>query len=113
MRSDRLYLADILDAIQAIERFTVGFDESRFTGDELVQSAVLQKLAVIGVAAARISPATRTLAPELPWREMGGFRNVAVHAYFSIDWRIVWITVVDDLPKLRASATEISHRLKS
>jgi uncharacterized protein with HEPN domain len=24
-----------------------------------------------------------------------------VHAYFSVDWRIVFVTVVDDLPLLR------------
>ncbi len=42
MRSDALYLADILDAIEAIERFVTGFDEARFLADELVQSAVLQ-----------------------------------------------------------------------
>lgn len=28
MRSDALYLADILDAIEAIERFVTGFDEA-------------------------------------------------------------------------------------
>jgi len=35
MRSDTLYLADILDAIEAIERFVAGFDEARFLADEL------------------------------------------------------------------------------
>lgn len=42
MRSDALYLADILDAIEAIERFVTGLDEASFLADELVQSAVLQ-----------------------------------------------------------------------
>jgi uncharacterized protein with HEPN domain len=42
MRSDALYLADILDAIEAIERFVGDFDETRLLSDELVQSAVLQ-----------------------------------------------------------------------
>jgi uncharacterized protein with HEPN domain len=36
MRSDALYLADILDAIEAIERFVTDFDEARFLSDELV-----------------------------------------------------------------------------
>jgi uncharacterized protein with HEPN domain len=30
-----------------------------------------------------------------------GFRNIAVHAYFSVDWRIVFVTVTDDLPALK------------
>jgi len=101
MRSDALYLADILDAIEAIERFVRGFDEARFLADELVQSAVLQKLSIIGEAAARLSDATRAGMPEIPWKEIIGFRNIAVHAYFSVDWRIVFVTVADDLPVLK------------
>jgi uncharacterized protein with HEPN domain len=101
MRSDSLYLADILDAIEAIERFVTGFDEARFLSDELVQSAVLQKLSVIGEAAARLSDAARDGLPGIPWKEVIGFRNIAVHAYFSVDWRIVFVTVGDDLPVLK------------
>lgn len=107
MRNDRLYLADILDSIEAIERFTAGIDEARFVADELVQSAVLQKLSVIGEAAGRLSEDTRTSIAEVPWKEIIGFRNIAVHAYFSVDWRIVFVTVADDLPLLRKSITAL------
>lgn len=103
MRSDRLYLADILDAIEAIERFTSGIDEERFVVDDLIQSAVLQKLSLIGEAAGRLSEATRTQVPEVSWKEIIGFRNVAVHAYFSVDWRIVFVTAKDDLQLLKRS----------
>jgi len=107
MRSERLYLADILDAIEAIERFTAGCDEAHFVADELIQSAVLQKLAVIGEAAARLSDATRARSVGMPWKEIVGFRNVAVHAYFSVDWRIVFVTVRDDLPLLKQAVTRM------
>lgn len=101
MRSEALYLRDIVDAIEAIERFTAGLDENRFAVDELVQSAVLQKLSVIGEAAARLPEETRKRRPETPWKEIIGFRNVAVHAYFSVDWKIVHVTIRDDLPALK------------
>jgi uncharacterized protein with HEPN domain len=39
--------------------------------------------------------------PEIPWEEVIGFHNIAVHAYFSVDWRIVFVTVVDDLLVLK------------
>lgn len=80
MRSEQLYLADIRDAIEAIERWTAHCDDERFLKDDLLQSAVLQKLAVIGEAAARLSEATRASTPEIPWKEIIGFRNVAIHA---------------------------------
>lgn len=107
MRNDRLYLADMLDAIEAVERFTTGMDESRFVADELVQSAVLQKLLVIGEAAGRVQEETCLQAPDVPWREIIGFRNVAVHAYFSVDWRVVFVTVCDDLPMLKLEVAKL------
>lgn len=110
MRSDRLYLADIRDAIGAIERFTEGTNEATFLGNDLLQSAVLQKLSVIGEAAARLSDDTRSAAPDLPWKEIVGFRNVAVHAYFSVDWRAVFVTVTDDLPPLKRAITTLLDR---
>ncbi len=110
MRSDALYLADLLDAIEAIDRFAASFDEARFVADELVQSAVLHKLSIIGEAAARLSDVTRNGMPEIPWKEIIGFRNIAVHAYFSVDWRIVFVTVTDDLPVLKQAITAHTSR---
>jgi len=103
MRSERLYLADIEEAIAAVERWMNGCDESGFQKDEMLQSAVLQKLSAIGEAAARLSPATLEQAPQVPWKEIIGFRNVAVHAYFSVDWRVVYVTAKDDLHGLQSA----------
>jgi uncharacterized protein with HEPN domain len=90
MRSDALYLADIVKAADAIARFVEGMDETRFVGDELVRSAVLHKFTVIGEAAARVSGDLRQSHPEIPRADIVGFRNIAVRAYFSVDWRLVW-----------------------
>lgn len=111
MRSERLYLADMLDAIEAIERYTATHDLTAFLADDLTQSAVLQKLAVIGEAAARLSEATRAKSNSVPWKEIIGFRNFAVHAYFSVDWRIVHVTLKDDLPPLKAAVASLLKRL--
>lgn len=101
MRSERLYLVDINEAISTIGRWMDGRDETSFQQDELLQSAVLQKLSVIGEAAARLSADTWGRAPQVPWKEITGFRNIAVHAYFSVDWRVVYVTAMDDLPGLQ------------
>ena len=52
MRHDRLYLADIVAAADAIARFIADMDDnSDFFTDELRQSTILQKPIVIGEAA--------------------------------------------------------------
>ena len=50
MRPEKLYLLDILEAAKAINRFCGTICEDEFLQDELRQSAVLQKLIVIGDA---------------------------------------------------------------
>ncbi|MEK7275827.1 MAG: hypothetical protein AAB427_00620 [Chloroflexota bacterium] len=43
MRRKELYLADIVDAAEAIDRFLVGIEIKKFLEDEMRRSAVLQK----------------------------------------------------------------------
>jgi uncharacterized protein with HEPN domain len=107
MRSDRLYLTDILEAADAIDRFLADMGEGDFLADELRQSAILQKLMVIGEAAARVSKELRARHPEVVWADIVRFRNIAVHAYFSVRWDIVWLAATEDVPKLRAQVQQI------
>ncbi len=46
MRSEQLYLTDIVEAADAIARFLDGVDRDTFMGNDLIQSAVLQKLLI-------------------------------------------------------------------
>jgi len=36
-----------------------------------------------------------------------GFRSIAVHASFAVDWEIVWVTATEDVPMLREAAARI------
>jgi uncharacterized protein with HEPN domain len=107
MRSERLYLTDIVEAVDTIERFLDGVDADNFIEDELVQSAVLQKLSVIGEAAARLPRPFREQHSHVPWRQIADFRNFVVHAYFAVNWSIVWVTATQDAPVLREQVERI------
>ena len=107
MRSDQLYLADVIEAIAAIDRFLEGIDQETFAASELHQSGILQKLIVIGEAVARVSKDLKGRHPAIPWRDIAGFRNIAVHEYFAVDWTIVWVTATRNVPLLRNRILEI------
>ena len=107
MRPEKLYLSDILDAAEAIERFCSVVDESQFLGDELRQSAILQKLIVIGEAASHLTAEFRESHPDVEWVDIIGFRNIAVHEYFAIMWEIVWATAKFDIPELKVQVAKI------
>ena len=107
MQPEKLYLVDIVEAAEAIQRFIAPVTEESFLKDELRQSGVLQKLIVIGEASGKLSKEFQNDHPELEWAEMIGFRNIAVHEYFAIMWEIVWETAVTDVPKLNRKIKKI------
>jgi uncharacterized protein with HEPN domain len=39
-----------------------------------------------------------------------GFRNIAIHEYFAVDWLIVWTTAKKDVPDLRQEIADILNR---
>jgi uncharacterized protein with HEPN domain len=107
MRREHLYLHDIREACDMIQAFLEGMDASAFLASELHKAATLQKLPVIGEAAAHLSQAFREAYPQVEWRDIIAFRNIAVHAYFAVQWEIVWATATDDVPVLRRQVLEI------
>ncbi len=107
MRHESLYLTDILEAAQHIAEFIEGIDFEGFQKSELLRSAVIQKLAVIGEASARVSEDVRTRYPQVLWLQVIAFRNILVHAYFGIDWEIVWRAAKHRTPVLREQVAGI------
>ena len=107
MRREELYLTDIVEAADAIQRFVEGIQRKDLIDDELRQSAVLQKLIVIGEAAARLPREFRERHPEIEWADIVGFRNIAVHEYFAVNWSIVWVTATQEVPGLRQKVAKI------
>jgi uncharacterized protein with HEPN domain len=107
MRPEKLYLLDIVEATEAISRFCEPVGEDDFLQDELRQSAVLQKLIVIGEAAARLPSDFRKKHEDIEWDDIVGFRNITVHQYFAVLWQIVWNTAVQDVPDLRTKILNI------
>ncbi len=101
MRHEILYLTDIVEAADHIAEFLGGTGAEEFQNSELVRSAVVHKLSIIGEAAARVSEDLRAGNPQVPWPQIIAFRNILVHAYFGIDWEVVWGAAKHRCPILR------------
>ena len=96
MNRDPAYLRHILDAIDLIERFTVGIDREQFDANREKQGAVILQLTLIGEMTKRLSEKIRAEI-DLPWKDIAGFRDRAIHDYYTLDLAIVWATVTDDI----------------
>jgi len=76
MRRESLYLNDIVEAADHIAEFISGANFAAFQKSEMLRSAVVQKLAVIGEAAARLSEDLKARHPHIPWPQIVAFRNI-------------------------------------
>lgn len=98
---DSVYLRHVLEAIENIEEYLVGFDYELFLKDKKTVSATVRELEIIGEAANNLSDDFKKKHSEIPFREMSDMRNVLIHEYFGVNAKIVWDTCQLDLPKLK------------
>ena len=90
MRDEKLYLEDLVEAAESIKQMIEDVSLERFETDTTLQRAVLLNFTIIGEAARRLSDETRKQYPEIAWSSIIGFRNIIVHAYFSLNLETVW-----------------------
>ena len=110
-RDIRLFVADIIESIDAIEDFVKDFDYARFIADRKTYSATLREFVVIGEAIANIPDEMKANFPEVEWRLIKDFRNVIVHEYFGIDTGIVWDAVKQEVPLLKTHIRRLNELL--
>lgn len=108
--SDRVLLAHMPECIERVREYTAG-DRARFETSRLIQDGVIRNLQTLTESSQRLSASIKATEPQVPWRELGGFRNVIVHGYLGIDLAAVWLVVEQDLPPLAAALDRMVIRL--
>mgnify|MGYP006300076139 CR=1 FL=1 len=106
MIRDQLYLVHIRDAIQNILTYTRGGREE-FMLDPMRRDAVVRNFEIIGEATKRLSEETKSQRPEIPWRDVAGFRDILIHVYEGVDYVEVWNIVENHLPSLREAVDSL------
>ena len=90
----------MMEAIEAAIDFIDGRNRGDMDNDRQLLFAIVRAIEIAGEAAARISPESRALAPDVPWQSIVSMRNRLIHGYFDIDRSIVWKTAQEELPAL-------------
>jgi uncharacterized protein with HEPN domain len=105
MKTEKFYIDFMLDSIQKIEDYTNGITEEMFLDNQEKQSAIILQLILIGETSKKLSEETINKM-DLPWKQIAGFRNMAIHDYTNLNLDIVWKAVKNRIPELKARLLE-------
>ena len=97
-RSQRALLLDMCEAAETAMAAVAGKDPASLRADYIATLGLVKCLEIVGEAAACLSSEFRARHPELPWAAIIGMRNRLVHAYYEINYDLVWTTLTKDLP---------------
>jgi len=111
MRDYRLYLKDILAALESVETFVGSMAFEEFRADDKTASAVVRKFEIIGEATKNIPEDIRRRYSKIPWKEMAGMRDRLIHFYFGVDYQLVWATIKERLPSVKQQIQKILKEL--
>jgi len=110
LESDRVLLAHMRDCLDRILEYTDA-ERSRFDASRLVQDAVIRNLQTLAESSQRLSSEIKGTEPQIPWRELSGFRNVIVHGYLGVDLGAVWRVVEQDMSALTLAVDRMAPHL--
>ncbi len=105
--NDKVRVTHILEAIGEIEKYLAGISYDDFLANSEKRYATIKQIEIIGEACNGISAGFKELHPEIEWKSIRGFRNISIHEYFGVNFKIVWEIAQHDLPVLKQQFNEV------
>ena len=106
-RDYKLYLEDIIEAIDKIEKYYPQNISLNLKEDSKTLDAIVKNLEIIGEASSKVPQNIKDLASNIEWKKLSGLRNILVHEYFGIDVEIVEDIVRNKIPLLKNNIQDI------
>jgi len=100
MSRDLEALIDVIEAIELIFQYVEGVSPDLLATNIEKQDAILRRIAIIGEATKRLSPAFKEQHPDIPWKQIAGMRDILTHHYDEVDFDEVWTVINENLPQL-------------
>jgi putative toxin-antitoxin system, antitoxin component len=98
---DKDQLRHILDAVCVILERKGHYTLEEIQENPIVFFGFVKHVEIIGEAVYMLTQEFRTSHPEVEWDVIEGMRHVLVHGYYKIKPKQLWLTMENDIPKLK------------
>jgi len=107
-----MFLEDILDSANLIEKYVKGKTKKIFAVDGQTKDAVIRRFEIIGEATKHVPNSLKKNHKEIEWNRIADMRNVLIHEYFGVNVDKVWVAIKEDVPNLKEKISKILEDLK-
>jgi len=104
------FIKHVLESIDRIETFLRNTSKSKFLADELLQSAIIRQIEIIGEAVKNLPLNFTKKYSNIPWKGIAGMRDKLIHNYFGIDLDTVWDIIKNEIPELKKNLKDILEK---
>ncbi len=107
MQEYKLFVNLILENITKIENSFNSLEQKQFIEDIELQDATLMRLQVIGESIKKIPLEIKKKNKDIKWKKFEKLRNIISHKYASVDYKLIWSFVEDNLEELKSGILSI------
>ena len=108
-RVNKIIVQKVIEYCEQIEDIIQKFGSTfeTFDSNKAVQLSVGMCIVQIGELTTRLSDEFKTNHSDIPWRKIKDMRNIYVHDYENVKPEKVWVTLMEDVPELKAQLEKI------
>lgn len=107
-----VFAREMLQLILNAKSFVGSLTREQFSTDHKTAASVLLEIIMLGEMAKR-APDDMKAAVDIPWKDIAGFRDRAIHQYSKIDMEIVSGIIFDRLHEVENALRTYVSRLNS
>lgn len=107
-----IYLKDIVNSADKIEKTAVGKSEKELVEDLNLWDATLMRLQIIGESIKKMPADIKKKYKHIKWRKLSKLRNFISHKYSFVDEKIVWNVVNNIIPDLKNDILKVIENEK-